>query len=651
MQSMKSLGLVALLAGSVLAQANHLLISEVAHDTPTESGGQNSSEYIEIFNPTTTTVVLGDNSPTGTSFFISDIFLRFFLLTDNANEEVDNQASGSDQFCYEFPPGTSIPPNGVVVVTAGKTTFLNDFFGGSLAAFQNQPGNPQLFDTADMVKHHTSNSLNLSLTNSQEEYIILYSWDRSVNFVRDHDIVAYSATPGNFTVFIRSAAVHQYNADQSSGQVADNAITPGSPDTLAVVRTNQIELMETSVGGNGYGGHDETTEDLQMTCETLPGTPGVVHPNLTGGLQLYEPGSAVITVGGGTIVNGTTTVSAASSIGTIAGVMWTFLSVPAGSGLTNLNNPTMVDADFVPDVTGDYQVQLIVDDGVQSDTTMITITINNTAPMMVISGANQFGSANLGTLSLTSPASWTITNNGTANLAVDAITSLAPSEFVLSSLPNLPLNVAPGGSVGFNVSFAPAALGLRSSTIRITSNTGGLGTSDTDITVTGTGTPANAPNLVVLGTTDFDAQGTGAPVAAIWSVNNTGPSDLEITSISPNGVQSGDFTVSGINFPQTLPSQTSITLTVVYTPGSTSPVQAFIRFISNSGGNAGSIDDVTVRGQTGGSGSGGFGVNPTVTSSGGSGGVCGVHRQTRSSWAGWLLLGVLGALALRRRLG
>lgn len=63
--------------------------------------------------------------------------------------------------------------------------------------------------------------------------------------------------------------------------------------------------------------------------------------------------------------------------------LWSFISVPAGSG-TTLTGPTTVRPTFPADKTGQYIVQLIVNDGVVSSTASrvtITTTPGNTAPV------------------------------------------------------------------------------------------------------------------------------------------------------------------------------------------------------------------------------------------------------------------------------
>ena len=60
---------------------------------------------------------------------------------------------------------------------------------------------------------------------------------------------------------------------------------------------------------------------------------------------------------------------------------WSLTSVPAGSSAT-LSNPTSVNPTFVIDVFGDYEAQLIVNDGtVDSTPNVVIISTLNSAPV------------------------------------------------------------------------------------------------------------------------------------------------------------------------------------------------------------------------------------------------------------------------------
>lgn len=371
-------------------QANHLLISEILYDAPTENSTTDTSEFIEIFNPTTTSVQLGDSTATGTTYFISDMSLEFYEVTTPGAV-----TGASGQFCYEFPHGTTLPPGGVIVISGSEATFAKDFFNNNMSSYYNLPGNPQFLGIAQMKKIHTFNSVNLSLTNGSStggniDNVYLYSWDKSTNRVRDHDFVGYNNISSNYFWLQLGRPNPPYGPDGNTLKLANHAINPISgtaADTLSITRINQIELSEVTAAGNGFGGHDETTEDLTLTFQTLARSPGVVHANLTGGLTLFQPAQAVIVVSGTLKVGATITCSGTNSSGQIVSYLWDFVSVPQGSALTGLSNPTLPTATFVPDVDGTYEVELSLDDGVNGDVATATIVVSpNDPPVAIILG-------------------------------------------------------------------------------------------------------------------------------------------------------------------------------------------------------------------------------------------------------------------------
>ncbi len=68
---------------------------------------------------------------------------------------------------------------------------------------------------------------------------------------------------------------------------------------------------------------------------------------------------------------------------------WSFASVPVGSALAVLTNPTAVNPTFTPDVDGYYVVQLIVNDGtVDSIPASVTVTASITPPVNTAPVAN-----------------------------------------------------------------------------------------------------------------------------------------------------------------------------------------------------------------------------------------------------------------------
>lgn len=76
---------------------------------------------------------------------------------------------------------------------------------------------------------------------------------------------------------------------------------------------------------------------------------------------------------------------------------WTFTSVPAGSAVTDadLSDPNAVSPTFVPDVVGDYILQLTVDDSVATHNDSVTIT-STTGNIPPVANAGVGGNAYVG---------------------------------------------------------------------------------------------------------------------------------------------------------------------------------------------------------------------------------------------------------------
>lgn len=256
------------------ALADHLLLSEVATDTVTESAPA-SSEYVEIFNPTGATVSL-DN------YYISDAnnatnpALRYYSVAVTGPADL-----GASDYLVRFPTGTSIAPGKVVVVTQDAATFLNEYFGGSLAAFTGQAGSPQLFEVtpsdavvADMINFNTNATTpgTFSKTNGGE-FVVLFNWDQTSDLVKDVDVIQWGAPTGGNAFPLKTSADTVDGPDADTNASAFNAdsgplsnISIASP-YAAITRISSTETGETPTGGNGITGNDETTENASSTWQ------------------------------------------------------------------------------------------------------------------------------------------------------------------------------------------------------------------------------------------------------------------------------------------------------------------------------------------------------------------------------------------------
>ena len=198
-------------------------------------------------------------------------------------------------------------------------------------------------------------------------------------------------------------------------------------------------------------------------------------------------------------------------------------------------------------------------------------------------GSSNFGSTLLGG---TSSLTFTLKNTGNAALTGISLTKDGSNagDFTVSALP---ASIAAQSSVTFTVDFAPSALGARTAAIHIASN-------DEDenpfnLTLTGTGI---SPEIVVeypTGTSLTDGESNvtlpatgvgGSSAVQTFTVRNTGTSPLTGISITKDGTNSAEFTVST---PVTsIAAGASTTFSLTFSPvGIEGPRSAVIHILSS----------------------------------------------------------------------
>ncbi len=141
------------------------------------------------------------------------------------------------------------------------------------------------------------------------------------------------------------------------------------------------------------------------------------------------------------------------------------------------------------DPSGQWTLVVLDDAGQNNGGELIGWQIEYLAhPIATLAGNADLGSATVGFPSGVSPRTFTIGNDGDYPLAVSGITFVGAhaADFSRNAI-SFPVNVAPGGSFNFNVTFTPTADGVRHTTLRVLSNENGIpGTAD-DITIWGFG--------------------------------------------------------------------------------------------------------------------------------------------------------------------
>jgi uncharacterized delta-60 repeat protein len=192
------------------------------------------------------------------------------------------------------------------------------------------------------------------------------------------------------------------------------------------------------------------------------------------------------------------------------------------------------------------------------------------------------------------PRTFTLTNSGDGPLTVTAITSLAPSEFIVSGL-SLPFTIAPGDSAPFTVAFDPAAVGPRTTDITIASDD--ADSPSYSFRVTGAG---GLPDIAVTGLSVLITAGDTSPTPAddtafgavalsgssyshVFTVVNEGTAPLLLTGaplVQLSGSHPGDFNLTQPSLTSLDPGE-STTFTVLFTPAALGSRTATVTVASN----------------------------------------------------------------------
>lgn len=160
-----------------------------------------------------------------------------------------------------------------------------------------------------------------------------------------------------------------------------------------------------------------------------------------------------------------------------------------------------------------------------------------------------FGTTVIGNTS--APKTYYISNEGTADLTVTAISLSSGSDFNLLNLPTLPLTLSAGNDASFEIEFAPSTTGSLEDTITILSNdsdeatytfcVGGTGDcAATSISITPSEGPANT--IVSVTGSDFGGSTSATINGLSATVNVLSATQLELTI--PSGATTGSIEVT-----------------------------------------------------------------------------------------------------------
>lgn len=164
------------------------------------------------------------------------------------------------------------------------------------------------------------------------------------------------------------------------------------------------------------------------------------------------------------------------------------------------------------------------------------------------------------------------TNTGGASVTISQAT-VSGTGFSISGL-NLPLTLNPGSSVTFSAVFTPSSAASASGSINVSSNA-----SNPTLTVllSGTGTAPGQLNLAPTAL-DFGSVTVGTNLSKASSLGASGAS----VTVWSAGLSSGEFSLTGISFPLTIPAGQSVPFTLTFAPQASGTASAMLSFASNA---------------------------------------------------------------------
>jgi len=249
------------LAAAARPAAAHLLVTEVGYDPLDETGA--TAEFIEILNPGPTTVSLAN-------FWLADDEEAYPLLV---NGPVTSGVTLQD-FVYRF-PAVSLPAGGLAVICHDSDAFLDAYFPSSrMAGFFGQAGNQLLLEitndgSADsvpaMIDYGSNPAGTLSMANNGECVGLVY-WDGVSDRVVDHDWVCWltlTFIPNKDVDYPLGIDGPDPGFDESwfLEDLGSATAAPDAAEGSSIHRAALAEPSELASGGNGEGGHDETSEN------------------------------------------------------------------------------------------------------------------------------------------------------------------------------------------------------------------------------------------------------------------------------------------------------------------------------------------------------------------------------------------------------
>ena len=244
-----------LLIPYLVLAVDHLRISEVVLQP-------SAGEYIRLSNPTDTAVNLSNYYLTDATDKLAGRY--YYKLPSGA----DYWSNTSTDFIARF-PNTSIAAGASLVVSMARHLDYTTTYGTTADLSLKE-------DLLNAVNGVTTigSSPNVKLDNAAESLVLFY-WDGTSSVVQDVDYLVWGTDSTTASAYmLDKTGVDTYLPDTP---ISEQSYMPTHLDGSKLIR-NSDEGSETTTGGNGITGHDETSENLADTWSVVDLT--IVKPTI-----------------------------------------------------------------------------------------------------------------------------------------------------------------------------------------------------------------------------------------------------------------------------------------------------------------------------------------------------------------------------------
>ena len=371
-----------------------------------------------------------------------------------------------------------------------------------------------------------------------------------------------------------------------AGSTCGSSLAPGATCTVSVVFSPQTvgpvsgTLTVTSNSGGVAGSQQMAVlsgtglpillPQVSLSASSLSFAGTVVKTSSTPQVvMLSNTGTAPLTIGGVTLTD-TTDYTLVSNCGT---------TLPAGATCT-------LSITFAPQTTGPIPASLKLTDnsGLTTGTAQQTISLGGTGlpvptgkgTLTPVTGA--FGTVNVGSVS--QQQMFTLTNSGTAALALSGVTLSDTKNFSLTNSCGATLPAGAGCTI--SVLFQPQSAGVLNASLIVNDDSDGLSSAQQVAMLSGTGVALPAPQAVLtpsaLSFPDTMVSLNAAPQTL--TLTNAGNAPLSLSGVTLSDTQ--DFSFNS-NCPAVLAPAAACSLSIGFQPKTVAALQAVLTLADNSG--------------------------------------------------------------------